>query len=276
MFVRILSIILLGLFMLIEPIYADDLKLFGLPKAAITPPFDHSHSRWTKALNEFVIIKGAKSRVRYDAIRKDSRDIQKYLDQIGTVTFKQFLSFSEAEQIAFLINVYNAYTITLIVNNPSVSSIKDIGGWLTSPWKIQFFKLFQEMHSLDDIEHEFLRKRYKEPRIHFALVCASVSCPALRSEAFVAQKLDQQLDEAGTAFIGDRDRNYFEQQSNTLYLSSIFKWYGEDFSPKFTSASNFVLRELQKNHGIPPAINVDTVKIEYLSYDWSLNDASKP
>lgn len=252
---------------------SEDLVFKLLTPQKTTADLDHSHSVWTSALSEFVMKRGAQSRVRYEAIRSNPKNIQQYLDGIGTVTEREFAAFSDAQRIAFLINAYNAYTVALIVNNYPVQSIKKIGGWFASPWKIQFFRLRGQLHALDDIEHTMLRKDFNEPRIHFALVCAAVSCPALRNEAYVADRLNTQLDDAADSFLSDAERNRFDPSTKILHLSSIFKWYGDDFNPKFGSAANFAISRMKRLKLIPEAVPPSSISIEYLPYDWSLNDS---
>jgi hypothetical protein len=155
-----------------------------------------------------------------------------------------------------------------------MTSIKKIGSWLSTPWKIQFFKLFGEPHALDDIEHKMIRQWFNEPRIHFALVCAAKSCPPLRSEAYTADRLEAQLNDAARNFLTDKDRNYFDPSTSTLYLSSIFKWYGSDFNAKYISDRHFIAPFMARDELTVEKIVSESTPLEYLSYDWSLNDAS--
>lgn len=236
--------------------------------------FDHTHSAWNEILKEAVVTKGAKSSVRYAALKQGPKRLESYIHSLSDVTKEQYDKFSESEKLSFLINAYNAFTLTLVVNNYPVSSIKKIGGWFSTPWKIQFFKLFGELHSLDDIEHEMIRKWFNEPRIHFALVCAAKSCPPLRNEAFVAARLETQLRDAARNFLSDKDRNYFDGGTGTLYLSSIFKWYGDDFNKTYGSAQQFIATVIAGSKIEEVKIANEKTPVEYLNYDWTLNDAS--
>ncbi|MFM8313131.1 MAG: DUF547 domain-containing protein, partial [Deltaproteobacteria bacterium] len=173
------------------------------------------------------------------------------------------------EKLAFLINAYNALTIKWILQHYPVKSIKDTGGFLSSPWKKKFFKLFGEEQSLDGIEHGILRKDFQEPRIHFAVVCASKGCPALKGEAYTAAKLEEQLESSARNFLRDSERNYYNAEENRFFLSKIFDWYGDDFKKKLGSVQAFIVPRM-----IP---DTSTVKIQestlkYLDYDWSLNE----
>ncbi len=241
---------------------------------AINNQFDQMHSLWNEILKEHVVVSGHKSAVRYGHIKGSPKKLQQYIYSLSDVSKKQFDSFSEPQKLSFLINAYNAFTLTLVLNNYPVSSIKKIGSWFSTPWKIRFFKLFGEMRSLDDIEHEMIRKWFNEPRIHFALVCAAKSCPPLRNEAFVAERLEEQLSDAAKNFLTDRDRNYYDGQSQILYLSSIFKWYGDDFNKTYGSALNFTAPILAGNKAEELQITSESTATQYLNYDWSLNDAA--
>jgi hypothetical protein len=121
--------------------------------------------------------------------------------------------------------------------------------------------------SLNDIEHGTLRADFREPRIHFALVCASVGCPALRNEAYRASDLDRQLNEQARLFLSDMSKNRFDPLTNTLHLSPIFDWFRADFEAVAGSVSAYVARYLSDSRISKPG-----VKIKYTEYDWSLND----
>ena len=236
--------------------------------------FDHSHSLFDQLLHKNVVVKGSKSAVKYGALKDDPARLNAYLDEVEKVSAAKFQSWNRNEQIAFLINAYNALTIKLILTKyPDLESIKDLGGFFSGPWKIEFFTLFGEKHHLDYIEHELLRKNYKEPRVHFALVCASISCPPLRAEAYLPQKLDQQLDEAMKAFLGDPDRNRYDADKKVLYLSPIFKWFAEDFIKSKGSVAAFVAPWVTNDEAARRLIVSGKIDIVYLDYNWSLNKA---
>ena len=152
--------------------------------------------------------------------------------QLSGVSGSEFSSWVKAERLAFLLNAYNAFTIDLVLSRyPKLKSIKELGSLIQSPWKKRFVPLLGEMHSLDDIEQGMIRKpgEYDEPRIHFALNCASIGCPALLNEAFIGTKLDAQLENATKAFLTDNSRNRYNVQSNQLEVSNICDWYKKDF-----------------------------------------------
>jgi hypothetical protein len=200
------------------------------------------------------------------------------------VSAAAFQRFAKPQQMAFLINAYNAFTVELILTKyPDLDSIKDLGGFLSTPWKPKWIDLLGEQVSLDGIEHERLRARgrYDDPRIHFAVNCASIGCPMLREEAFVAERLDAQLDEQATRFLSDRTRNRYDPASGKLQVSKIFDWYGEDFRlghrgitslPAYLARFAEVLADAPADRARVRSADVD---IGYLGYDWALNDVRK-
>lgn len=226
--------------------------------------FDHTHEAFTRILQEYVVEHDGKSSVRYKDLQSAPDALSAYLRSLSEVSRERFDSFSRDEQLAFLINAYNGFTIQLVLDHYPVDSIKDIGGWFSTPWKKDFFTLLGETHSLDDIEHEMIRKWFDEPRIHFALVCAARSCPPLRAEAFTATRLESMLEASAKNFLQDSDRNYYDSSKRQFHLSSIFKWYGDDFNERYGSMKKFVSRYYE---GSSPE-----QRVTFLSYDWSLNE----
>jgi hypothetical protein len=246
--------------------------------------FDHSHAAWSRLLQQHVVVQrgGRASQVRYAGLLAQRSELQHYLRQLSAVSRPGFESFSRAQQMAFLINAYNAFTVELILTRyPRLESIKDLGNFLSSPWKQRWITLLGETVSLDDIEHGMLRKRgvYDDPRIHFAVNCASIGCPMLREEAYVPERLDAQLDAQMQRFMSDRERNRWNPQAKRLELSRIFDWYAEDFRLGHQGifslhglASRFanVLADSETDRA---RILSSQVLITYLDYDWRLNDA---
>ena len=246
--------------------------------------FDHSHAGWTALLKKHVVLlrDGQASQVRYAALRSDRAAVGAYLALLSAVSVDTFSTFSKSEQKAFLINAYNAFTVELILTKyPALKSIKDLGKLLSTPWKVQWITLLGSKVSLDGIEHEMLRQRgrFDDPRIHFAVNCASVGCPMLREEAFVPERLDQQLDDQTQRFMTDRTRNRFNPKSGELELSKIFSWYGEDFRQGhmgITSLSVFVARyadRLADDASGQASVRNPKTDVVFLEYDWALNDA---
>jgi hypothetical protein len=175
--------------------------------------------------------------------------------------------------MAFLINAYNALTVKLIVDHYPVKSIKDTGTIFTKPWSIKFFDLLDgTIKSLDPLEHEYLRPKFSDYRIHAAVNCASKSCPELRKEAFVSEKLDAQLDDQMAKWLTDPHRNRVDHEGKTIFLSKIFDWYGKDFE----STKGGITAILFKH---APELYKDAVArgyvIKFLDYDWSLNEPTQ-
>lgn len=248
--------------------------LFAFLCANTALAFDHQHTLFEQVLQQNVVMNGPQSSVRYGNIKSNSSDLDAYLKEVESVSQAEFDSWNEKQQIAFLINAYNALTIELILTKyPDLKSIKDLGGFFSGPWKIKFFKLFGEQQHLDHIEHGLLRVDYTEPRIHFALVCASIGCPALQPFAYQAEMLDQQLNAVMKAFLRDQERNYVDQSKKILYLSSIFKWFEEDFTKVKNSVEAFVAPWMTDDPALRDLIQNKKLKRKYLDYDWSLNKA---
>jgi hypothetical protein len=202
--------------------------------------------------------------VSYQGFKNEESVLDQYLKVLQEVDSKML---SRDEQFAFYINAYNAWTIKLILSAyPGVKSIKELGSLFKSPWKKKICRIDGGAVSLDDIEHGILRPKFKDPRVHFAVNCASKSCPPLRSEPYYGSKLDLQLDEMTRSFINDTDHNRLEKL--TLYVSSIFKWFAEDFNEDIIGffvkyASMDLKRILKAARG--------KIKVKHLDYDWSLN-----
>lgn len=228
--------------------------------------FDQSHSVFGTVLKAYV----KDARVNYSPLKSNPQDLDRYLAQVAAVSEPEFKQWNEKQQIAFLINAYNAYTLRLIVDHYPVKGIKDIGGVFSGPWDQPIVHLFGRTLTLNTVEHKMLRKDYSEPRIHFALVCAAKGCPPLRGEPFVATRLDEQLDDQARQFLADARKNRVAAGERTAYVSPIFKWYGEDFEKK----SGSVLKALQPYWPAKDRPAGD-YKIGYTDYDWSLNEQGK-
>ena len=244
--------------------------------------FDHRHSPWNSLLAKHVhwTAEGHASQVDYAGMRADAVALDAYLSSVSKVPRREFDGWMKAQRRAFLINAYNAYTVKLILTaDPEPKSIKDLGSLFTSPWKKRFFTLFGEEQSLDGIEHGLIRGAadFDDPRIHFAVNCASIGCPALRPEAYTGAELDAQLEHQTERFLGDPSRNRFDAMKETLYLSKIFDWYGEDFERAFRgtdSVASFAAhyrKELGMDDSAARKVSMGEFDIEFLDYDWALN-----
>ncbi len=256
------------------------LNLAGFAHAAET--FDQSHKGFNNVLSSHVRwnAAGTASGVDYSGLKADRTPLDRYTASLSGVSQAQFQKFSKLERRAFLINAYNAFTLQLILTKyPDIKSIKDLGSFFSSPWKQEFVPLLGKTRSLDDIEHVLLRGAtdYDDPRIHFAVNCASIGCPALRPEAFVAARLDAQLLDQTQRFLRDRSRNRYNTAAKALELSMIFKWYGEDFERGFLGANSvaeFVAgyaASIGLNSAQSAQLKVGTIEIDYSDYNWELN-----
>lgn len=233
---------------------------------AATADFDQSHALFDAVLKQRV----KNSRVDYAGLKAHPEDLNRYLSQVTTVSKAEFKKWSETEQIAFLSNAYNAYTLKLIIDHYPLKSIKDIGNIINGPWDQPVVKLFGETINLNTVEHKILRVDYAEPRLHFVLVCAAKGCPPLRGEAYVGARLEEQLVDQAKQFLAESAKNRIAATERTVYLSPIFKWYGGDFEKK----SGSVLAAL-KPYWPEKATATEGFKIRYTDYDWSLNEQSK-
>ncbi|MHA7128942.1 DUF547 domain-containing protein [Algoriphagus namhaensis] len=221
------------------------------------------HSPWNALLQKHVSDEGI---VNYKGFIQDKSKLEAYLKTLSQ-NAPDRATWSREEQLAYWINAYNAFTVKLIVDNYPTESIRDLGPKLKIPlikdvWHYKFFQIGGQESSLDEIEHGILRKEFEEPRIHFAINCASVSCPPLLNEAFVPSKLDSQLDRVARSFINDSSRNKISKDK--IEISSIFSWFKGDFT-KNGSLIDF-LNKYSKTKISPDA------KISHLDYDWNLND----
>jgi hypothetical protein len=221
-----------------------------------------THEQWTRLLEKHVRVDGL---VSYQGFVNDTILLNSYLNLLAT--HHPAMDWTGEQQMAFWINAYNAFTIKLIVDNYPVESIKDIKKgipFVNSVWDIKFIEIGEETYDLNAIEHRILRREFGDARIHAAINCASISCPMLSREAYRAEDLDAQLDEAMYRFINDPSRNRITAE--TTELSEIFNWFGGDFKDDAGSVRAFV--NLYARIPIPKR-----VKISYLEYNWSLNNA---
>ncbi len=207
--------------------------------------------------------------VDYPGLKRNPAPLNAYLDTLAAVPESAFKKWNKDEQMAFLINLYNAATLKLVADHYPVKSIKDIGGAAGGPWKQKVVRLFGKVETLDHIEHDLLRPNYKDPRAHFAVNCASIGCPALRAEPFQASKLDAQLDEQGRIFLRDASKNRLDAGKKTLYLSSIFDWFKEDFTENSGSVEKFIL--LYVSDADRKVIGKGGLAVKNNDYDWTLN-----
>jgi hypothetical protein len=177
------------------------------------------------------------------------------------------------DKLAFWINAYNAFTIQYVLNKYPIKSLMNKLSYATGggTFKSKFIEINGQKYSLNDIENDIVRPM-GDPRIHFALVCGAKSCPPLRSEAYVADRLDQQLDEQGRLFMKQSDKNRFDFEKNEVYLSKVFDWFKNDFRKDGKSELEFIGRFLPEDQAQKLATNADKIKVKYTEYDWDLNE----
>lgn len=210
-----------------------------------------SHRAFDELLSKYVSSTGA---VDYAGLKTQRGKLDAYLKTLSDNTPTE--AWSRDERLAYWINAYNAGTIRLILDNYPLKSIQDLDGGKT--WDVKRVKLGDKTYSLNQIENDIIRPRFKEPRIHFAVNCAAKGCPPLRNEAFTADKLERQLAEQTRKFLNDS--RYTKVDGDNLSVSKIFDWYGSDFA----DVKSFV----GKYRDVPEGATV-----EYVDYDWSLNKA---
>lgn len=205
--------------------------------------------------------------VNYKGLKED-KEFSRYIEYLSN-TDPDALP-SEKHRMAFWINAYNAFVLNGVLEEYPTKSVLDVG-WLPHSFFIR--KKFETKHGkipLRAIENEKIRGTFKEPRIHFAINCASMSCPKLLTEAYRAEKLEQQLEAQAISFINSKSKNYLDKENSILYLSSIFKWYEGDFIKNGETIEGYVAKYLDAEDA--EFLRNNRVTIKYLDYDWNLNE----
>ena len=254
---------------------APPAELGALPADQATArPFDQAHSLWSGILQRYV--RG--DRFAYGELAREPEALQRYLDELHRISPEMLATWSREQQFAFWINAYNAHAVAKVVENYPLESIRKLDKSLGLNNVFEQAWIPMEAHhpekkgtqlSLDDIEHRILRARFPDARIHAAVNCASVSCPPLLNEAYVAERLGAQLESQMRAFVNDPVRNRFDRERKVLALSEVFKWFEEDFVRDAGGVREYLLR-------FAPDEMADVVregKLQYLDYSWDLNDA---
>lgn len=252
--------------------------VLSLPGSAAANP---KHGAWTKLLSRYV----SNGLVDYEGLASQRARLDAYLGTLATTSANTLEKASRNEQMAFWINAYNAYTVALILDNYPLESIwkitpfwQRVGG---GPFALEFIPLGHLLPgaaatgarpkiALQTIEHRVLRRAFNEPRIHFAIVCASLGCPVLRSEAYEADRLEGQLDQAAETFMRTRTKNHYDAGRHVLQISPIFKWFGDDFAPAGGPIAYF-RRYADRQQTSAMAAYSGAPKLSYSDYDWSLN-----
>jgi hypothetical protein len=287
-------IVILALFLvslLIQPAQNSfTIISYGLEEVK-TDSFDHSYATYNSLLNRYV----KNARVNYEGFINSRAEFETFLRALGSVDEDVFESWTEEQRLAFWINAYNAFTIKAIIDHYPIKRSFTLVGIFYAPsdsilqikgvWTKLQFKALGNMVTLDEIEHQILRKKFNEPRIHMAINCASISCPDLRNEAYTPEKLEEQLADASINFINNPDKGvYVNEQNGKVKLSKIFKWFGDDFINNYGSKKLFNNYSLKENavlnftseyiesEEVKEYLMNNKLKIGYLGYDWHLNE----
>lgn len=238
------------------------------PMSKIAP----DHALWEKLLNQYVKIgQDGVSRVNYRALKdKDSQTLRTYLTYLQSIDVSRL---NKSQQFAFWVNLYNAKTVELIVQHYPVKSIKDIdispGLFANGPWGKKLVIVNDQELSLDDIEHKILRPIWKDPRIHYAVNCASIGCPNLVPKAYIGNALEEMLDQGARGYINSP--RGVSITNGSLTLSKIFSWYQDDFG----ASESDLLRHIRKYAGPKLRAKLKLVdSVDHYAYNWSLNDAN--
>ncbi len=246
------------------------------------------HNSFTDVLRKYVDEKGI---VDYRGLKADKNDLDNYLRSIAAITNADYSQMNEQQKIALWINAYNAYTLSIIIDHYPIksrlfkgliypkNSIRQIDG----VWDKLTVKVMGKVMTLNHIEHEILRKKFSEPRIHMALVCAAMGCPPLRNEAYTGDSLEVQLNDQSRRFLSNPLKFKIDKNRGKVFLSSIFQWFGEDFvsysestegitgkTPEEQGVLNFIAAYLKDDEKI--YLRNKSYKIEYLDYNWRLNE----
>jgi len=291
---KIGSIVILALFLvslLIQPAQNSfTIISYGLEEVK-TDSFDHSYATYNSLLNRYVI----NARVNYEGFINSRAELETFLRALGSVDEDVFESWTEEQRLAFWINAYNAFTIKAIIDHYPIKRSFTLVGIFYAPsnsilqikgvWTKLQFRALGNMVTLDEIEHQILRKKFNEPRIHMAINCASISCPDLRNEAYTPEKLEEQLADASINFVNNPDKGvYVNEQNGKVKLSKIFKWFGDDFINNYGSKKLFNNYSLKENavlnftseyiesEEVKEYLMNNKLKIGYLGYDWHLNE----
>lgn len=225
------------------------------------------HNAWDALVKKHVLS----GKVNYKGFIADKAGLEAYLQKLAAADIS---AYSGNQKLAYWINAYNAYTVKLIVDNYPLKSIRD----LSRPWKKKFCRVagYSKAVSLDFIEHKILRKEFAEPRIHFAIVCASIGCPDLQPFAFRGDQIEAQLGTvARTFFTSPKHFKIIPDEEDGRYIyihiSKIFQWFGDDFGPNKKAWAAY-FRQYAQGENLGLLEHAETIRIKYLKYDWNLND----
>lgn len=262
-----------------------------LVDTAFSQPDPNFYDAYANTLKLYVNEQGM---VDYGELKKNHSGLVSFLSKIAQLDGSKLEKWSDNDKIAFWLNAYNAFTLRTIVDHYPIrarsltslifpeNSIQQIPG----VWAGNKFDVIGQQMTLDRIEHKILRVQFNEPRIHMALVCASIGCPMLRNEPYTGDKLGSQLDDQTRKFLSNPQKFKIDKAGNTVYLSSIFNWFDEDFLVKYSpkdeipgrsrkdsAVLGFIASYVDKNDR--GYVHSGKYKIKFLKYDWSLNEQHK-
>lgn len=238
------------------------IALFALLLASVNAGRAEQSSKWTESYNRLLGKYVTSSGVKYAAWKNSAADMQAIQQVIDGIAQEKISGSSKKEQLAFYLNAYNAWILHEALGKYPTKSVKDL---LFTFFTGQRIKVAGEDMSFNHLEKDIIRPKFNEPRVHFALNCASRSCPPLNPEPFRAEKLDGQLEKLAVAFVNSPKGVEYNPEKKTAALSAIFNWYKDDFK-----AAGGPVAFINKRRN-PPLPN--ETKITYQDYDWSLNEA---
>ena len=222
-----------------------------------------SHDLFDQVLQEHVDENG---RVNYTKLKAHPEKFEAYLDRLAVVNLTDW---SYNAQLTFWINAYNALVIKGVIDRYPITSVRKVKLFNGFFSRLKF-QVAGKTYTLDQIEHDILREEFPDPRVHFALVCASSSCPPSRNRAFSAVTLEEHLETATFNFIRNPEQVRIDRAKHTVHLSKIFKWYQDDFKMGYDGVTDFLADYLPSEDAAYLAST--DVKLHYLDYDWTLND----
>jgi len=244
------------------------LLIATLTLATTASAAEPDYSAWTEILStHYNPAKG----MDYERLRRE--DYPKLTKLVDTLSSVDVGSLTRDEQLAYWMNLYNVSTITLIVDNYPVDSIRDLSKSLINKYQVfdrEVVPSGGRMVSLNEIEHEKIREGFSDPRIHFAINCAARSCPPMRQEAFVGARVDAQLEEQARSFINHNVRVELEGDKATLEVTKIMDWFEEDFE-KAGGVAAFVKKYLTGDDAVKLS-TAKRIRVDHFDYDWTLND----
>lgn len=253
-----------------RPIFHIPILMVALASAMLHPglgglhaaPLTVDHHLYAQLLQRHV----HEGVVDYGGLKRQEALLDQYLDDLAGIDPD---GLADKERFAFYVNAYNAWTLKLILDHyPGIKSIKDAGSLWQSPWKKKIARIDGGLLTLDEIEHDILRPQFRDPRVHFAVNCASKGCPPLFGVPFNGRDLDLQLDRVTRSFINDPSR--YRMDGDVLYVSQIFKWFSEDFDD---DPIGFFRKYADGNLQTELQARSENLRVKFLDYDWSLNGA---